>query len=688
MIVAILALLTLVPPQRASAVDEPHPTVETFTAIGALYEPDPELARRIQSARGIDRDRLEECWSPFSGLRIAVGVKTDEWIVEHVIETDPDGRFSVELPVPPTGSRRARSFVRVRADGYQQQVAYGKVAAADETVELRAPRIVPGATAFLRVLRGTVACPTGSIKVRAHEADPPRWVEKGGHRWSAPKLKPLIQPAVEPDRFALHYGESSRASLLVRRKGVGTAYLPDVRLGPDDAGRVLEVTLQGDGVLEGILHDPEGRPLPGIALTAYHSRFIKDAGPDKGVAVHGPELESRGGLCNGTAVTDKSGRFVIKGLLAGDYFLQHAHGASPRIELERRLYSTGSRAIRIEARRHRLVAEVVDANGAEVESPPFCVEHPEAVRRGWSPKRREIPIAPGTWAFDVEVGHSYIVGWVDETHQLVERVVTIESGRFETRCRLAPGGAEAPGEVTFRVLDEDDAPYKPVPLEELDLSVHSTETGKELWARDNDSALTRHGLATRYGEDKVESSTWLLPPGRYVVRANPRIMNMMCGNTTLPRLDYGPEEATFEVIGGESAQVEIRPWLGGRIRLRLLLPPDVRDQRLVQPPETTDEEDWGRRNDLFVTEEDNPCTRVFDIDDEGGQRALAFFFNNNPASRASRLLLPGTSVVSWSLLRPGTRRLRIVSPGFETEEVDVIVRARETVDVDVQLRER
>jgi hypothetical protein len=51
-------------------------------------------------------------------------------------------------------------------------------------------------------------------------------------------------------------------------------------------------------------------------------------------------------------------------------------------------------------------------------------------------------------------------------------------------------------------------------------------------------------------------------------------------------------------------------------------------------------------------------------------------------------MLPGTTAVTWTVLRPGPNVLRVEVPGFEPAQVRVVARAGEIVDARVTLRER
>ena len=223
----------------------------------------------------------------------------------------------------------------------------------------------------------------------------------------------------------------------------------------------------------------------------------------------------------------------------------------------------------------RLIVELVDERGASVarsDLPPYCAKLPETIRP-FSFATRPSPEFDGArWTFPVEPGETYAVGWIHAQHRLVERSVEIDEQRTETLVQLVLGPREAPGEVRLRILDDDGQPFdfEPGAGEWLHTSIRSARTGKVLW---DPSSLPLTARGVQIPTDRCVSlprnGPFLLPPGRYVVRAEPLLPATGCGRAASRRLFHGPDETDVVVVSGTEQNVTLRPWKGGRVRLQV-----------------------------------------------------------------------------------------------------------------------
>lgn len=673
----LLAACLFLAPQRTSAVVPEAPVRTTYTVNGEIAVlPDAARAQLHTTHDPQAREELLALREPVAGLHLAVGVQVrSEVIAERRVHTDADGRYSVELPIVPSSVHaRPRTYVRVVEPGYQQRTSVYSMGVTRGTIDMPAPQLIRGRTAYVRVRSQEES--SQRIDLHCYENDPPRWEEQSRRGWSEPELRPDIERTIDRGLFALHYTEAARAGLLARQPGVGSAYLQDVRLTACDAGRTLVMELTGHGTLAGQLTNLDGQPLSGVALFAYPASVVEAKRPYGAMIRKQPTLESRGGLVTGSATTDGDGLFEIRGLATGEYFLQASPDASPRLDIDRKLYRAGDRSIRIAVGSHRLVVEVRHADGSLAEAPPFvaCLSGPARDDVSKHGNKLGFSAGPGRWSYEVAAGERYAVGWIDETHRLVETTVSIERGRYVTELSLTTGQQTASSLVNFRLLDESGDPFRREPATRSTWTLHSLETDRVLWAWDGGEVLVRRGLLASWRDDDLPKGRWSLPPGRYRLRAGPRPAPRTCGNSPPTRLKHGSAERIVELLPGQQSDIELTPWLGGRVRLTTILPAGALESLA---------KGGDRHDDLEM-----PGVRVHEGDESGRRRRLSFLMPGLVPPFSSTSLLPGTTSESESLLRPGRRRLHIEAPGFRSVDVDVTVVAGETVDVVVELQNR
>jgi hypothetical protein len=151
----------------------------------------------------------------------------------------------------------------------------------------------------------------------------------------------------------------------------------------------------------------------------------------------------------------------------------------------------------------------------------------------------------------------------------------------------------------------------------------------------------------------------------------------------------GPVFQEIQVRSDQPNEVDVRLWTGGRIHVFLELPEGVCDPRLIRPTGISDCDDQKRRNDLFVTEKDNPCGLIYWEDPVHGERRpmeLYFRAENLGYCASSERVLPGTDFVSHTLLPPGTHELEFRVANFQPVTVSVDIRTGERTEVRVPLR--
>ncbi len=593
------------------------------------------------------------------------------------VRSDEQGAFQLELPRPVGDDLLLVGWVQ--NSGYQRIATTKHVDSGSAEVALNLkPR--QGATALLRIVdvegREVLA---DSIELDPYETPTPSW-GRLGFFWTDYRARPGVRRRPGTGEFELSVRAPTEAYLLARAAGHGAGVLR-VSLDPSRENEVFDVVLEGSGTLHGTLTDPVGRRLPGVELTAYSVDWLNEQEAPGDLAIkRGPPRElSGGGLASCSTTTDADGRFEFRGLRPGSYFVQDARPERDalRFDLPRTRYATDTAAIALVVRRYTVELTVADSRGDPLAGlRPYCVRLPEVVKRGWrATDPRGDEFEPGTWRFEVEEDQRYACGWIDPEHGRAERTVEVGGGEYLQRIDLRAAEHAEPATLVIEVRESDGRPYERQVGEDLWVGVRSVDTGKEL-------------VAHEFDYDEQESvHVFRLPSGEYTAFGLPALMHRMCGMEPVTRIDHLTAERRFSLSPGEERRIVLRPALGGRVRLRVRLPDDVRDPRLVSEHLDDDDADWPRRNDLLILGDESPCSRVSVLEPDGPRR-IPFFYADTPTSSWGDLLVPGTQAVSVFPLPTGPVRLRVETPEFEPVECTVEIREREVVDASVQLRYR
>jgi hypothetical protein len=206
-------------------------------------------------------------------------------------------------------------------------------------------------------------------------------------------------------------------------------------------------------------------------------------------------------------------------------------------------------------------------------------------------------------------------------------------------------------------------------LEELDVRLLSKRTGVAVFWKDILSSATELTMA----------------PGEYDLLVEPSHVIVTCGTGMGPRsrLWRGPTSTSLRLAPGEERRLVVTPWDGGRVRVHLDLPDDAGERARGGAPLDHDE------LVALLEPPGGPGAAVSEIADDGTLRVLDLYLEDTGKDHMSLpRMLPGTSAVSETLLRPGTRTLLVEAPGFAPQHVRVLVHANEVVDARVRLRPR
>jgi hypothetical protein len=255
-----------------------------------------------------------------------------------------DGAFALDLPALDA----LPAFLRNDACVFAAVVAAGHLPGRSEAVALagRAPgdlrldvRLERGAS-----LRGRVVDDAGRAVADAEV-------------WLSPNEAGAVAETDADGMFTLPLRAAGEYWLCARKGDLGVAaqgplHLP---LADHDAGELL---LRGPGVLAGTAVYPDGTPARELELHAAPAELRETAissypdAPFDAAKEGAPE-----GLRWGWTVTDAQGRFALRGLRAGAYFLLEDKG--------RALHETGTE-VRVVVDLYRILVRVVDERGARV----------------------------------------------------------------------------------------------------------------------------------------------------------------------------------------------------------------------------------------------------------------------------------------------------------------------------------
>ena len=294
--------------------------------------------------------------TPVAGVELAAGVlrSAKEGPAEEVTlargESDGVGRVRFELALPEENAPSAATvlFARVVEEGFQERES-------THTLQRAIPGVDPLVVVAARggTARGLVRAAAGKPAPRAELVlleEEPSGSGHHAHRMSG--------VAKADGRFELHVSRSGHYSVQARASGLGSGCRRDVGLDVARLPQDLRITIDGEGVLEGLLADPQGAPIKETRLKAVPA----DLGRTPTYAErYDRELEP--GLCCDSTRTDLAGRFRFTGLRPGDYVLTQGEGT-----VEKPIggpFSTGLEALAI-VPAPRLEIRVLQEDGSPV----------------------------------------------------------------------------------------------------------------------------------------------------------------------------------------------------------------------------------------------------------------------------------------------------------------------------------
>lgn len=524
----------------------------------------------------------------FAGMGFAVGIaRTHEHAEGPVGEhkrvlasgaSDADGGARLALEVPTEllddWGADARLWGHVAQPGKR---AYLKTTTMPNTGERATLKLFPRAGVSLtgRVLRadGTPAHPA---KVQLYPASDP----DGEYVFN--------EDSAYVDRdggFQLNADEAGLYDVQVSASGQGTAGLRGVALEASSEPGYIELHLSGDGVLAGVLLDPDGLPVPKYRLwcapAEHRDEYLG--------YLHDPQQiphEWGGGLYGDHGATDEAGRFEFSGLREGEYHLRGHTAKTGYYEelLTDRAVSTGTRDLELRLARHRVLARVLDHEGNIVAVDPehrpgrdqlplhaLYIEECDAGGRLLQAERythdtRE-RLANGDIVLDVQPGKSYVIGVFSRECALVEERLDVTPGDYE-RVVIVQLPAPVPATVLeVELQTPDGTPYEGSNSQRL----HAPESGRLLWRSSNYERASTVQLA--------------IGPGPYRWSADAEPMRGHHGErfTATP---FSPVADELEVLAGRTNRFERRLGACGRVGLLLV------SARAPQPSIAPDSPDW------------------------------------------------------------------------------------------------
>jgi len=292
----------------------------------------------------------------------------------------------------------------------------------------------------------------------------------------------------------------------VSAPGQGSAGLRGVALEATNEPTYVELQLSGDGVVAGVLLDPDGRPVPRYRLWCLPAEH-RDAWVGY---LHDPQQiphEWGGGLYGDHGSTDEARRFDFKGLQAGDY---HPRGHTAKTGCYEELLTDRAVPSETHETRERLT------NGDIV--------------------------------LDVQPGRSYVLGVFSRECELVEQRFDVTPGDYEHLITVTPP-PPAPGTLLEVELQAPGgAPYEDSNTQRL----YAPHSGRLLWKSSNYNQSPTAELA--------------IGPGRYRWSADAEPMRGHHGerwNAT----PYSPVGDVLDVLPGRLNRFERTLGSSGRIEL-------------------------------------------------------------------------------------------------------------------------
>jgi protocatechuate 3,4-dioxygenase beta subunit len=293
----------------------------------------------------------------------------------------------------------------------------------------------------------------------------------------------------------------------------------------------IRIELHHPDVLEGRVEDTEGRPIRGEELWAFPASLAGSSSRDLFQWRLGASSTAADGVRSAFTTSTDGGSFRFTGLSPGTYFI------APRTELDEttfapRIWRTGERDVRVVLERWWLEVRHPGSGQGRL----FCAGLYDG-RAGKALEREQGSSSEGVAVFPVGGGRTYLYGWIDENHAIVEDTVFIPWNQPRTVREIQSGPALAPGSlrITLLTLDADDDRRARL------VSVRSTVTDLELWN----------------WSQRSEGGVHALPPGRYFLRVKlERTHSYRDGTPGFETLLV--TERTIRIESEQTTQLELR----------------------------------------------------------------------------------------------------------------------------------
>lgn len=453
---------------------------------------------------------------------------------------------------------------------------------------------------------------------------------------------------------------------------------------PNDPSR----SAVAEGVLAGTLTDRAAEPLAGMRLWAFPAQWIDDARPslmrwkaeveaEEAAASAAEAMETEPARTArespalfANASTGLAGEFRFENLRSGPYFIAAASDLDlARTTLLRRVFSTGDLAIRLVLTPYWLQVRAAGMDEEErAQGIIYCREALSEPGRVDEPVW-EVEATPDQALFPVEVGRTYVYGWLSDHRPPSEARVTITAAEPTTVRVLELGAPVEKGLVIVRVAKPDGSPW----TAGCNLRALAQSSGRELARVGGQAPLHAY-----------------LPPGNHRlfvdVGDSARVTNED-GEGGEAR--YGIAEVACEIRPGGTTEVNVRLWEAG-----------ILDLALFGELELSEGEARALAAACAVGTRKRPTSRGQESDEvdwlvilDGGARQRRPL---QPAMQydARRRKEPSTSPVERgpngqfhtvgdvtlrirTAVEPGDYELRVRLPGFESIERRVQIRAGE-----------
>lgn len=445
--------------------------------------------------------------APDTPVEIGVDCPEGGAVLAH-IASGPRGRFQCNVDVPSDLADAPNAFVfaRIEREGYARHVVRRPIAMIDREVVFNL------SLALRCILPGTVVDADGAPVKRALvelRTDDLPGVDASA--WT-----------VDDGSFNMIVSRPGTFRLSAKAQGKGSAQLAPIVLDADTELEPLKLVLERSDVLAGRIEDTEGHPIGKEELWAFPASLAGSSAERLFEWRMSETSEVSDGSRSGSTTSAEDGTFRFQGLAPGAYFV------APRIELDEttagaRVWRTGELDVRVVVERWWLEIRGPHSSAGRL----FCA----GIFGGRA--GRALPVVepgamPGSQVFSVEGGRTYLYGWIEPSHEVVEALVLIPWDRPRTVVEIPETPSVEPGSlsITLATLDRDDARRKRI------VRVLSPASGFELWRWDQTGESLGAGI----------------PPGSFLLRVELE-----------PTRSFRDGTPGFETLLVDERRIEIRP---------------------------------------------------------------------------------------------------------------------------------